>query len=119
MLGRQDIPVNVVDLDEMRAELAMLDENLFRNDGTVLERAEWLKRRKEIYEALYPETERGGTPGNQHSGKKRKNEIISFYQDTANKMDVSPRTIQQGVLIAAGLASDIRETSCETADNPR
>jgi N6-adenosine-specific RNA methylase IME4 len=115
LLGWQDMPVTVVALDEMRAELAMLDENLFRNDGTVLERAEWLKRRKEIYEALHPETRRGCAPGNQHTGKKRKSEIISFYQNSAIKMGVSPRTIQQEVQIATSLADDVREALRDTA----
>jgi ParB family chromosome partitioning protein len=104
MLGWNDVPVNVVALNELQAELAMLDENLFRNEGTVLERAEWLKRRKELYEALHPQT-RSGVAGALASNKAQgrqghANEMISFASDAAAKTGVSPRAIQQEVQIA-------------------
>lgn len=61
----------------------------------VLERGETLKRRKEIYEAIYPETKHGGLPGLPGGGKAPKNEIVSsFAEDTANKTGFSSRTIQ-------------------------
>ena len=58
-LGWQDIPANIVTLDALRAELAEIDENLQRQELTVLERAEQLARRKNIYEEVYPQTKRG------------------------------------------------------------
>lgn len=58
----------------------------------------YLKQRKEIYEAKYPEARKGGNRGNQYTGgKPRQSEIISFSQATAAKLGVSPRTIQQEV----------------------
>jgi len=59
LLGRTEIEATVVSLSELDAELAQIDENLIRNELTVLERAEQLKRRKEIYEAKYPESRAG------------------------------------------------------------
>ena len=39
--------------------MAEIDENLIRNDLSVLERAEHLGKRKEYYESLHPETKQG------------------------------------------------------------
>ncbi len=58
-LGWREVPVQVVDLEGLRAELAALEENLVRHELTELERAEHLRRQKEIYEALHPWTRDG------------------------------------------------------------
>jgi hypothetical protein len=53
-----------------------------------------LKRRKELYEALHPETKRGATL---KQGPKRQNvatEIPSFAADTAAKTGTSRRTVE-------------------------
>src|SRR5690242_10007406 len=55
-LGWVDIPAHVVTLDDLEAELAQIDENLIRNELTVLQRGEHLVRRKELYLARYPQT---------------------------------------------------------------
>jgi N6-adenosine-specific RNA methylase IME4 len=70
-----------------------------------LERCEHLKRRKELYEAKYPQTRRpkGGRPP-------RNSEIISsFSADTADKARVTQRTVQQEVQIAERLVDDVRD----------
>lgn len=113
-LGWTTIPANVVDMDALHAELAEIDENLIRNELTVLERAEQLKRRKEIYEELYPETKR------EANLKQYRNEIISFRdqpsftEDTAKKTGVSRRTIEQEVQIAARLDDEVKEIIRDT-----
>ena len=72
------------------------------NELTVLERGEHLKRRKEIYEALHPDTKAGGDKGNQYTGgKPRQNGIIPFSQDAATKTGRSRSTVEQEVKIAA------------------
>jgi N6-adenosine-specific RNA methylase IME4 len=63
-LGRETIPAFVVELDDMRAELALIDENLCRNDLTPAERAAATARRKVVYIWLHPETRHGA---NQHT----------------------------------------------------
>lgn len=97
----------------MDAELAEIDENLVRAELTALERAEHLKRRKEIYEAKYPETRatnKGGVfRGNQYVEVVSEKISPSFAQSTAAKLGVSPRTVQQEVQIATNLAEDVKE----------
>ena len=88
----------------------------------MLERGEHLKRRKEIYEALHPETGRGGDLGNQYTGgKPRLNETVSFSQTASSLAGASPRTIQQDVQIATQIPADVRDAIRDTplADKKR
>jgi hypothetical protein len=62
-----------------------------------------LKRRKEIYEARYPEARRGNT---KERAEVKRNDFAlqpSFADDTAAKVGASPRTIQQGYLLPGWL----------------
>lgn len=58
-LGWEFIPCTMLDMEEMQAKLAELDENLIRNQGSVIEQGEWLAEKKRIYEQLHPETKKG------------------------------------------------------------
>lgn len=110
LLGWQEVDYVEKDYSELDAELAEIDENLIRAELTVLERGEHFKRRKEIYEAKNPEAKKGGDRGNQYTGgKPRQSEIVSFSHDTAAKLGVSSRTVQQEVQIAEKLTSEIKE----------
>jgi hypothetical protein len=44
-----------MDYDNLHAEMAEIDENIVKNELTVLENAEQLKRRKDIYEIIHPD----------------------------------------------------------------
>ncbi|CAL8981561.1 Chromosome-partitioning protein Spo0J [Rhodoplanes serenus] len=57
-LGRTTIPAVVVEVDDLRAELMLIDENLARNDLSAAERASYNTRRKAIWQELHPETKR-------------------------------------------------------------
>lgn len=110
LLGWKEIEARSVDLDGLRRELGEIDENLVRNELTVLERSEHLGRRKEIYEAIHPTAKHGG---DKRSAKaKNQNETISprsFADDTAKKTGLSGRTIQHEVQIAQKIAPDVKE----------
>lgn len=112
-LGWQEIDARIVQADDMRAELAEIDENLVRNELTALERAEQLARRKAIYEALHPETKKGVAQaiGMHSSLGHNVSEIISltFAEDTAKKTGFTQRTIQHEVQIATRIPEDVRE----------
>jgi len=95
-LGLKSIPVCVIDCTALQAELAEIDENLLRNNGTELEQAISLDRRKEIYLELHPETGHG-----QRNGQTSKDDKMSFLEtpsftsDTAAKTGKSKRTVER------------------------
>lgn len=113
-MGWMSIPAVEVKLDALHAELATIDENLVRNEGTALERAEQLKRRKEIYEEFHPETKHGGDHGNQHTGGKAAEangndcHLPPFAEDVAQKTGISDRTVRQYVKVAKDLAPEAK-----------
>jgi len=63
-----------------------------------------LARRKVLYEARWPETRHGGTPGKAGGGKKPKDDTMSsFADDTATKTGTSARSVQRHVKIGEAL----------------
>jgi DNA-binding transcriptional regulator YdaS (Cro superfamily) len=86
----------------------------------VLERAEHLARRKEIYETLYPEAKEperkrlGGKLRHRAACETVSQAVASFAADTAAKTGITPRTIQQDVQIATRIAADVREAIRDT-----
>lgn len=111
MLGMDAIEATVVDLDELSAELAEIDENLARHNLTVLEEAEHLARRKEIYEEMHPETKQGRAGA---EARWNATDTMSFASETAKAADISQRTIQRGVQIATSIPQDVRDTLRDT-----
>ena len=112
LLGWDEIPFQYTNTEDARLlELAEIDENLIRENLSVLERSDHLARRKEIYEELHPETRVGqyGWKGTK-TVKKPEKEIISFSDDTASKIGVTPRTIRQEVQISKRIDPEVKET---------
>lgn len=113
LLGWTEIECNVCKLDELHAELAEIDENVVRTGLSDLELSELLARRKKIYEALHPETIARNLPGHasnfESSSDKLTVEAKTFSQDTAEKMGVSPRTVERHVQIAENLTPEAKE----------
>lgn len=96
-LGIKTAKVSRVKTDELSQEIVHIDENIVRKGlrGSELDFA--LKRRKELYEMLYPEASRG-----QYRLKKEMEEQgvetqKSFAEDTAEKLGVTPNTVQKSV----------------------
>ena len=115
LLGWTEIECVVSGLEGLRAELAEIDENFVRSDLTPLEFGELLLRRKEVYEALHPEsvqTNQGGPfRGNQHQkvSDKMTQTTKSFAQDTAEKLGIGRRTVERQVQIAKNLTSETKD----------
>jgi DNA modification methylase len=111
LLGREEIPHHTVSLNSLQVELAEIDENLIRNEIHFIDRGDCLRRRKEIYEALYPETKKGAV--NQHTKVLTAESAVSkketFAKNTANKTGISDRTIQVEIQIAKNVIPEVKE----------
>nr|WP_300805662.1 ParB N-terminal domain-containing protein [uncultured Acetatifactor sp.] len=110
LLGWTEIECTVSDADGLQAELAEIDENFVRAGLSHRELGDLLLRRKELYEAIHPETRQG-----QRNGQTAKNanlsllETKSFSQDTADKLGVSKRTVEQLVRTARDLTPEAKK----------
>ena len=110
LLGWTEIECTVSDADGLQAELAEIDENFVRAGLSHRELGDLLLRRKELYEAIHPETRQG-----MRNGQTAKNENFSFLdtksfsQDTAEKLGVSKRTVEQLVQTAANLTPEAKK----------
>ena len=110
LLGWAEIECTVSDAGGLQAELAEIDENFVRAGLSHRELGDLLLRRKELYEAIHPETRQG-----MRNGQTAKNENFSllqtksFAQDTADKLGVSKRTVEQFVQTARDLTPEAKK----------
>lgn len=113
LLGWKEVECTVCELDSLHAELAEIDENVIRTGLSDLELSELLARRKKIYEALHPATIARNLPGHasnyESSSDKLTGEEKPFSQDTAEKMGVSPRTVERHVQIGENLTPETKK----------
>jgi len=109
-LGRDRILARIIEVSDLEAELIELDENLERTALTVLERGEHLRRRKEVYEALHPETCQHARGGHAKAAAEAATEMISvapaFTSDAASRFGTSERSIREEIRIATELAPE-------------
>lgn len=115
-LGWEEIECNVAELDGLKAELAEIDENLIRHNLNHIDEGEQLLRKKEIYEMLYPETKAtnqgGAFRGNQHTKEVTESGSVtttkSFVEDSAEKMQMTPRAIRKKIQVARDLSPEVK-----------
>ena len=106
-LGLKRIQATILPLSRLSAELATLDENLSRSELTVLQRAEALARRKELYLLVHPETRRGVAGGKARHGKQQ-SETVSFARAVARRVRRTPRSVHHEIQIAREIPPDVR-----------
>ncbi len=96
---RIECSVGDKDMTAGEEELFEIDENLFRNELSAIERDVSLARRKELYEKANPETVHGGDRKSVRRTKSsRQNvDLIRFSRDAAKKTGLNERTIQRSV----------------------
>jgi hypothetical protein len=113
-LGLVDIECDVVDDDDLHAELAMIDENLCRAELTPSDRALQTARRKAIYEELNPASRHGGD----RDPSRQVGDLPRFTADTAKATGQSERTVQRdaerGEKILPEVMEMIRGTKLDT-----
>ena len=117
LLGWTEIECVVSEADGLQAELAEIDENFVRAGLSHRELGDLLLRRKELYEAIHPETRQG-----QRNGQTAKNDNLTllpakpFSEDTADKLGVSKRTVERLVQNAANLTPEAKKTIRDAGD---
>lgn len=114
-LGWEEIPATVVDLDDLRAELAEIDENLIRNELDVLERGEHFARRKEITDALEGTSTHGGDRKSEEARSSGNDfHLKSSADQIAEEIGVTARTVRQEIQIATCLTPEVKEAIRDT-----
>lgn len=96
-LGLVEIAADVIEADDLRAELAMIDENLCRAELSPADRAKQTARRKAIYLELHPETAQhvaGAHAANRAQGNASENFSPAFATETARVTGQTERTVQ-------------------------
>ena len=89
-----------------------IDENFVRSSLSEMDRNDILSRRKELYEQLHPQVKHGGDRRSEEI--KRTNcpfEIDrpkSFVEDTAEKLHLSPKTIQRRIRISRAITPEAK-----------
>jgi ParB family transcriptional regulator, chromosome partitioning protein len=98
----------VLKASDLEAQLLEIDENLFRRELSPLDRSTFLATRKEVYEALHPETKHGAAP---NGGKVLKLEdfAASFSEETAARLGISRQTIERSVARYRNIVADVRQ----------
>jgi N6-adenosine-specific RNA methylase IME4 len=101
-LGRETIPAVIHDVDDLTAELVLIDENLCRRNLSPAEESLATARRKVIYEQLHPETKptsRGGEGRHKQTRRQSGDESVvsRFSQATAAATGIGERTVQRSV----------------------
>ena len=108
-LGWETIPVRILEVDELDAELAEIDENLRRTELSVLEQGEHLIRRQELLEAKGLRAK--ASPGtNQHVvGETVSPTTTVTTAAMAAELGISERSAQQRTQIARRLDPVVKE----------
>lgn len=117
-LGLAVIDAVVVEDDDLRAELAMIDENLCRAELSPADRAGQTARRKTIYEALHPTTVHGANLEGAGVANFATPEAERFTSATAKVTGQSERAVQlhaeRGNKIVPSVLAMIKGTTLDT-----
>ena len=92
---------------DIEIQLAEIDENLQRQELSPLDRAIFLGRRQELYEARFPGTKHGAQGG--RGGHRNEDENFSFSKATSQAIGMTDRTIQRATRIYKRLPADLRK----------
>lgn len=117
-LGMDTVPCVVVDDDDLRAELAMIDENLCRAELSPADRASQTARRKAIYLELHPETAEYVAGGKGNGTAANVAAVPAFATATAEATGKAERTVrldaERGEKISARALNMVVDTALNT-----
>ena len=109
LLGWTEIECIVSDLEGLMAELAEIDENFVRKGLSEIDYGDLLLRRKEIYEALHPQTRHGMRNGQTSKDCNLQSlEAKAFIQETADLFGVDKSTIARQIQTAKNMIPEAK-----------
>ena len=103
----------MLDVDDLHAELMLIDENLCRNDLSPAERAVAQARRKAIYQQIHPETKAGASgkyrPKSQFGqvGQAENHPAPRYDEAAAEATGQSERAVRRDVTRGEALGEDV------------
>jgi ParB-like chromosome segregation protein Spo0J len=115
LLKMESVACVVRDASDLLTELIAIDENLCRSELSPAEQAYQTARRKEIYEALHPNTTAGAFKGNQHTGKVASDKL-SFTSQTAKATGRDKRTVERDAARGEALGNDLKRVAKTSLD---
>jgi len=110
LLGKGEIPCIKMDINELRAQIVEIDENIIRQKLHFLDRGEQLRKRKGIYEEIYQDAKANIFKGNQYIDVP--GAPIAFTTDAAEKLNISKRTVQEEIQIAEDRVFRSKQGEC-------
>ena len=114
-LGHTEVPVMVVDRNALERELVSIDENLVRKDLSKIEIESHLRRAKEIYQEMNPESEieiQTPTEAAADESKEVKKEVLpaeKFLHMVSEKTGLSPKQIHQAIKRDELASTEVKE----------
>ncbi|MEQ8585221.1 MAG: ParB N-terminal domain-containing protein [Thalassobaculaceae bacterium] len=108
----ETIPARIVRGGNLQLRLLEIDENLIRHELRPWDRAVFLARRKEIYDALHPEATPGAKGRQVIEKGQTANSAIwakSFSQDTAERVGLSDRSVRLAVSIVSKIDPSLHD----------
>lgn len=112
-LGVKEVPAIIVSASKLEMSLREIDENLMRRELTPLDRATFLAKRKEVYEALHPEAKHGGDRKSDQVAKSG-HLIDRFTAEVSEKLDLSERSLRRAIARFRKIAPDVRDRIATT-----
>ncbi len=109
-LRHETIAAVMVELEDLKYDLAEIDENLIRLDIPVIDQADRMKRRQEIYGALGLSSKHGGDHMSLEYKEKKQDGIVvtCFSEDTAQKIGLSPTSVYRLIQISKNIPHDLK-----------
>ncbi|HQM01167.1 MAG TPA: DNA methyltransferase [Ruminococcus flavefaciens] len=109
-IGWTSIEATIFEGDKITAELAEIDENLMRNDLTVLEQGEHIQRRNEILEAMGQRRE----VGRYQNSNGVTVTPLKTTEDIAKEAGLSKNSVQKRAQIARDIVPEAKELIRDT-----
>lgn len=109
--GASEIDVLIVEADKTEAALQEITENLFRNELSAIDRAEFVKAYRELWEEKNGAITRGGDQGAKRQLVALLDgeiETVSFSEHVADRLGLSKRSVERLNKIAQHLHPDVR-----------